>query len=358
MKILLMNSARTWGGTEKWTRMTAESLAADHDVYLAYGREIVGNRFTVTRYRLPCLSHIDLYTLFRLVRIIRREKIGVIIPTKRKDYLLAGLAARICGITNILRLGIERRLRMPIMHRLVYHTLADGIIVNAEKIKKSLLASPFMKAEDIRVIYNGVDTAAIDRLREPPFRKNATFLVATAGVLTNRKGHDFLIRGFAGFLESVPQADACLVIMGEGPKETELRALAASLGIDDRILFTGFVDNPFPYMASSDVFAMTSINEGISNALLESMYLGNVPVSTAAGGTAELLRNGENGFLVEYGDTKALSGILERLYFDPELRNRISVAAGRTVRENFTLASMQRAITGFCLETQERRTGK
>ena len=52
-------------------------------------------------------------------------------------------------------------------------------------------------------------------------------------------------------------------------------------------------------MAASDVFVMTSTNEGISNALLEGMFLQNVPISTAAGGTTELIMNGENGFLVE-----------------------------------------------------------
>ncbi|NTU86850.1 MAG: glycosyltransferase, partial [Chlorobiaceae bacterium] len=90
MKILLMNSARSWGGTEKWTRMAAETLAEEHEVCLAYRREVIGSRFTVRKYRLPCVSHIDLYTLFRLVQIIRKERIEVIIPTKRKDYLLAG----------------------------------------------------------------------------------------------------------------------------------------------------------------------------------------------------------------------------------------------------------------------------
>lgn len=355
MKILLMNSARTWGGTEKWSRMAAESLAADHDVFLAYRKEIVGERFCVIKYRLPCLSHIDLYTLFRLVRIIRNERIDVIIPTKRKDYLLAGLAARICGISNILRLGIERRLRIPVMHRLIYHTLADGIIVNAEKIKRSLLVSPFMKTDNIRVIYNGVDTATIDRLNRLAVKKNASFLVATAGVLTNRKGHDFLIRGFARFRELFPGADAGLLIMGEGPKEEELRALAASLRVDDRTVFAGFVDNPYPYMASSDVFAMTSTNEGISNALLESMYLGNVPVSTEAGGTSELVKNGENGFLVEYGNEQQLAEILGRLYSNSELRHDLAAAAKKRVTDNFTLAGMQRSITGFCREKSRRR---
>lgn len=356
MKILLMNSARSWGGTEKWTRMAAETLAEEHEVCLAYRREVIGSRFTVRKYRLPCVSHIDLYTLFRLVQIIRKERIEVIIPTKRKDYLLAGLASRICGITNILRLGIQRRLSIPVLHRLIYHTLSDGIIVNAKKIKQDLLLSNFMEDENIKVIYNGVDTGTLDRLGRPPAEKPYPFLVATAGVLTNRKGHEFLLRGFSRFLKLDPEIDAGLIIMGEGPKRAELESLATELGIGRRVRFTGFVDNPYPYMAASDVFAMTSTSEGISNALLEAMYLDSVPVSTRAGGTEELISDGENGFLVEYGDEKQLAEVFLRVAEKPELRGTISMAARKTVVTGFTLAIMKRELSGFCLQKKNRKS--
>ncbi|NTV61880.1 MAG: glycosyltransferase [Chlorobiaceae bacterium] len=356
MKILLMNSARTWGGTEKWTRMAAETLAEEHEVCLAYRREIIGNRFTVKKYRLPCLSHIDLYTLFRLVQIIRKERIDVIIPTKRKDYLLAGLAARACGITGILRLGIRRRLTIPLIHRLIYHTLPDGIIVNAEKIRQDLLLSQFMREENIKVIYNGVDTGTLERLGRPPVEKPYPFLVATAGVLTNRKGHDFLIRGFSRFLKLSPGIDAGLIIMGEGPKKEELQNLATELGVGERVVFTGFADNPYPWMATSDIFAMTSRNEGISNALLEAMYFENVPVSTLAGGTAELVVDGENGFLVEYGDEMQLAGIFLRVAENPALRRTIGMAARNTVVTGFTLAVMKRELNEFCIQKKKRKS--
>lgn len=356
MNILLMNSARTWGGTEKWTRMAAETLAADHQVFLAYRREIVGSRFRIEKYRLPCLSHIDLYTLVLLVRIIREKGIEIIIPTKRKDYLLAGLAAKLCGITNILRLGIERRLRIPIIHRLIYATLADGVIVNAETIKQTLLLSPFMQKDKIRVIYNGVDIEALKRLSQPPAVKPYPFTITTAGVLTDRKGHEFLIRGFARFVTHAPEIAAGLVIMGDGPKKDYLQNLAKSLGISDRVQFTGFLDNPWRYMASSDVFAMTSKNEGIPNALLEAMYLENVPVSTPAGGTEELIRHNENGFLVPYGDEDALANILSLLARTPEYRRVIANAAQNSVIKNFTLEIMRQHIVNFGNILKNRNT--
>lgn len=194
------------GGTEKWTRMAAETLSEEHEVFLAYRREIIGSRFTVKKYRLPCLSHIDLYTLFGLIQIIRKERIEVIIPTKRKDYLLAGLAAKACGITCILRLGIQRRLSIPVLHRLIYHTLPDGIIVNAKKIKQELLLSNFMEEEKIRVIYNGVDTGTLDRLGRPPAEKPCPFLVATAGARRTAKATIFSSGVFRVSSNSPPES--------------------------------------------------------------------------------------------------------------------------------------------------------
>ncbi|MBZ4218826.1 MAG: glycosyltransferase [Chlorobium sp.] len=351
MNILFMNSARTWGGTEKWTRMAAEAIAKQHKTFLIYRREIVGERFTIPKFRLPCLSHIDLYTLIRLVQIIRKENIEVIIPTKRKDYVIAGLASRICSIKNIIRLGIVRPLKIPIIHKLIYHTLADGVIVNAEKIKTTLLETSFMQNEKIRVIYNGLDTDALDRLSLPPAHKTFRFQITTAGILTKRKGHDFLLKGFAQFIKLLPEADAGVVIIGDGPKKEELKKLAKELNITERVSFTGFLQNPYPNMAISDVIAMTSTNEGISNALLEGMYLKNVPVSTFAGGTEELINKEINGFLLDYGDESALSAILLKLYRDDKRRKEISETARETVIQKFSISSMAREVTQFCRDT-------
>jgi glycosyltransferase involved in cell wall biosynthesis len=356
MNILFVNSARTWGGTEKWTHMAAEALAESHHTALAYRRDLVGERFSVPKFRLPFSSHIDLCTLFRLVAIMRAERIDVVIPTKRKDYLIAGLAGRICRTTTILRLGIERRLTIPLLHRLIYRTLPHGLIVNAEKIRTTLLQSPFMKAQRIRVIHNGVDTASIDRQKGGDIPKNTCFTVTAAGILTARKGFGFLIGGFARFLSLAPDIRAELVIIGDGPKKKELQENCAALGIAGRVRFTGFLDNPYPLMAASHVTAMTSINEGISNALLEGMYLMNVPVSTPAGGTGELIDNGRNGFLVDYGDLDSLASVLHELYRHPDKRCTLAGHARSTVLESFSLTVMRDAIAAFCAEPV--RSGK
>jgi len=354
MKFLFINSAREWGGTEKWTRMAAHNLAENNEVSIIYRKEVVGKNFDIPKFRLPCLSHIDLYTLFRMIAIIRQTETQVIIPTKRKDYLLGGLAGRITGVPMILRLGADRRLRWP-WQRFMYHTLSSGIIVNAGKIKKTLLEAGYIPEEKIRVIYNGLDTGEIDRLRsEYPLAKPFPVTITGLGRLTWNKGYDFLIRSFARFVEQSGNQGAGLVIIGDGAQKEEFMKLAAELELQKRVLFPGFQKNPYPWLAASDIFAVTSTNEGLPNALLEAMYLGNAPISTRAGGADEAIDDGVNGYMLDYGDEDALSNLLQSLVESPELRARFAGKARERIVERFSMERMGVEVIEFCTQRQNR----
>ncbi len=350
MNFLFLNSARDWGGNEKWTFLASQALADEHNVCLAYRRDIVGQRFRIEKHKLPFVNAVDPYTVYRLVDLIREKKIELLIPTKRKDYVLAGLASRICGIKNVLRLGIVRSLGGNPYYNLVYNKMADGIIVNAQPIKKILLQSKFMPADQIRVIYNGLD---LDKLKShlesyPGIEKPYPFLITAMGRITKRKGYDFLIPGLARFLNRSNAPNAGLVIIGDGPQRSSLQRLIQKSGLQDRVIFTGFVDNPYPYLVMSDVFVMTSVNEGISNALLEAMFLNTAVITTRSGGSTDIIHPNQNGLLLDYGDVELLSGQLTALYADSELRGCLAAAGHRTVEKTFSLTKMKDEIVEFC----------
>lgn len=287
MNILFLNSAKSWGGNERWIYLAAHVLASDHFVHFAYRKDIVGERFKIPKIKLPFYNEFDLYTLLKLLHIIIKYKIQVLIPTKPKEYFMAGIIAKLCHRKNIIRLGIVRELNNSWIKNLIYHKLADGIIVNARSIKETLLKSSFMQAEKIRVIYNGVNSEEIDRNAAAAIDRklNFKFLVSTMGQLSKRKAPEMIIRGFADFINLSKASDAGLLIVGRGEKLIELQVLVQKLGIAKNVIFTGFLENPFPYLRLSRVFISTSTNEGISNSLLEAMYLRNVPIATAVGGT-------------------------------------------------------------------------
>jgi glycosyltransferase involved in cell wall biosynthesis len=350
MNLLFLNSSRSqWGGGNEKSILLATKALKAHQTVLAYRNEQVGEHFNIPKYKLPFLHEADLTTITKLIGIVKKHRIDVIIPSMRKDYALAGIVSRICGIKNVLWLGTTLDLKNKWIYNLVFNMMADGIIVNAEKIRETLLLSNFMRPERIKVIYYGLDTEAIARqAKETRAAKPFSFMVTAMGRVEPNKGFDFLIRSFARFLALTKAPDAGIVIMGQGPQLEEYRELAATLGIADRILFTGFIANPFVYLSQSDVFTLTSIMEGLSIALLEAMYLGVAPVSTYAGGVEEVIQNGKNGFLLHYGDEEKLAALIAKLYRNPLLKKEIGKEACHTVSPMFSLNKLQDEIISFC----------
>jgi glycosyltransferase involved in cell wall biosynthesis len=118
-----------------------------------------------------------------------------------------------------------------------------------------------------------------------------------------------------------------LVLVGLGPLEAELKALAAGLGVADRVLFPGSRDDVYRLLPALDVFALSSRFEGLPIALLEAMATGVAPVATTVGGIPEVITDGQNGLLVDPGDPSALAAALGRVLGDDELRAHLGAAA-------------------------------
>jgi glycosyltransferase involved in cell wall biosynthesis len=129
-----------------------------------------------------------------------------------------------------------------------------------------------------------------------------------------------------------------LLILGEGSQRKELEALATRLGIRDRISFLGFQDNPFKYIARSNIFAFSSVLEGCSNVLIEAMTLGVPIVSTATlYGPKELVDDGVEGYLVPVGDADELADKILTLLRDEKLRQKLGKAGAEKARQRFSL---------------------
>lgn len=140
-------------------------------------------------------------------------------------------------------------------------------------------------------------------------------VIVSAGRLVPVKDHGTLLKAFAALRDRRP---ARLVIFGEGPLEEELRALAGELGIGERVLFAGYVNDPAACYAVADVVVLSSTSEGFGNVLIEAMAAGVPVVSTdAAHGPREILSGGEFGPLVPVGDAAALAAAIDAILDKP-----------------------------------------
>jgi glycosyltransferase involved in cell wall biosynthesis len=348
LRILCVCSASHWGGNEQWLALAMAELAKRHEVYLCYGAAELAARFGpgIEAFRAPLRGLWDIVTIRRLGRFVRERGIELIIATKRTDYVVCGTLSRILGVKNVLRLGITRRPRMPIWHRLVYGYLNDGIIVNAERIRETLLDHLCIRPAKLRTIRNGV---AVRQPRpEPPARVGAQFRITSVGSLIRRKGHRELIQAVA-LLPAEARAAVQLEILGAGREEARLRALIRRLGLEQQVWLRGHQLDPAPYLAACQLFVLLSSNEGISNALLEAMALGIPVLTTPAGGHAEFLRDGDNGYLVESRWPQAVAGKLKAILQD-DRREQVGARGYQTVCDQFRLDTMGVELERFLLE--------
>jgi glycosyltransferase involved in cell wall biosynthesis len=183
----------------------------------------------------------------------------------------------------------------------------------------------------IEVLPNGVPLPALaERASGHPPR------VLFLGVLHPQKGTFDLVRAFARIAPTFPEWK--LVCAGSGAIE-ETQALAAELGIADRVECTGWLDLTAKQkvLAEATVFALPSYAEGLPMALLEGMSWGLPAIATPVGGIPGTIRPPHNGLLVPPGDVDALAGALSQLMGSRERRDALGTAARATIEREFSL---------------------
>ena len=176
---------------------------------------------------------------------------------------------------------------------------ASHVITNSNGTAQVLIQKYHINPKKVSVIYNPKDIQKIQELKnevitETFFQTHEPILL-TAGRLVPQKGHVHIIRIFA----ELKKTYSCkLVICGVGPLENQLKLLVNDLQIEDDVLFIGWCDNPYKYMARSTIFVLPSLYEGQPNALIEALICGCPIVATDCDfGPREILENGKYGLL-------------------------------------------------------------
>jgi glycosyltransferase involved in cell wall biosynthesis len=193
------------------------------------------------------------------------------------------------------------------------------------------------------LLENGIDVTAYRRAREvgeakaalgiPPTR----FLVGAVGRLSPEKGFCNLIRA----VHQLAQAglDVGLLLVGDGSDREALASLVRDLGLNDRVRLAGFQSDTRPSFEAMDVFALSSLREGLPNVVLEAMAYSIPVVATRVNGVPRLVCDGQNGLLVDPGLATALAAALQRLSAEPELCERLGAAGRATVERSYSFAT-------------------
>jgi glycosyltransferase involved in cell wall biosynthesis len=191
-----------------------------------------------------------------------------------------------------------------------FYRQADGIVAVSNAVADDLAEFARQPRNRIAVINNpvvtdGLKRAAAEPVDHPWLADDSVPLILGVGRLTAQKDFATLLRAFAQARENRPLR---LMILGEGEEEASLRALTASLGLEDCVQMPGFVANPFPYMAKSGVLTLSSLWEGLPGVVIQALACGCPVVSTdCAGGVGEILEGDKHGRLVPMSDPRAMA---------------------------------------------------
>ncbi len=181
--------------------------------------------------------------------------------------------------------------------KIIFYNLADGIITNSEKSKKSLESIIHIKKK-IRLIFNPY-LKKILKIKN----KNKENLILSVGRLCKQKNFETLIKGFYIFQKKFPKYK--LLILGHGYNEKKLLKLAKNLRIDKKIKFKGWVRNVTKYYKTPKIFVMTSLYEGLPNALIDAVNFEIPSISTKCSGATDILTN-KNGIFFKVMDADDL----------------------------------------------------
>lgn len=287
------------------------------------------------------LVHVRLWKLLRRLRpqILHTRNIGTM------EYVLtaflAGVPVRVHGEHGWQTNDISgQRLHYRVLRR-VLQPLITRVVCVSKDIQSWMIEKLSYPARKVRQVYSGVDTSRfrpISTTRPAPVPENA-FVIGLVARLDPIKDPLTLVAAFSR-LEAAGPREPYLVVIGDGPLYEELSQNVESAELSDRVYMPGARDDVPRLMQAMDLFVLPSLNEGISNTILEAMASGLPVLATRVGGNSELVEEGKTGTLFSPGNVVELTSLMARYLQDPEMCRRQGRAARQRAESCFSPRSM------------------
>ena len=352
MNILYVESSRSWGGQEYRTCLEINWLNAHgHQACLACnpGSQVhskaseLGTRLVT----IPLRRRIDPLCSWGLWRFCRQNRIDLLKAYSSKDHWIC-LPLYLCGIP----LSRARCITDPLGSKgraFVFKHGCSQIVADASVIKRHLVAEHGFDPAKIEVIGSAVD---LEKFKPPrnraKFRREIglgdnTPLIGNVGMIRPDKGQLVLVEAAPLVLQKRP--DVRFVIVGQGTgilkRGINVRNAIDRAGLADKIIMAGYRwDTPDVY-AACDMIVIASLRTEASPIVLREAFASRRPViATKVGDIPEILRDRENGLLVEPGDTQALANAIMEFITDPNLAAHCAANGLRYATEHFSFNTM------------------
>lgn len=355
-KIRILHVAQAAGGVDRYIRMLLKYLDKDkfenilvcsQDFHKEDYKGLVDSFEQVEMIRAIGVN--DLKAIREVRKLIKRYNPDIVYAHSSK----AGAIARVAdiGIKNYCLYnphGWAFNMRCSVKKKAMYTAIekiaapfCDRIICISDAEKQSALDKKICREDKLQVIYNGVDIEAYENGVHGAVKRadlnipEDAFVVGMVGRMSPQKAPDVFIKMAKLVKDKV--SNAHFIIVGNGDLEAEIRRYAEENGFSDRLHITGWVDNPMSYVELFDVACLLSRWEGFGLALPEYMMAGKPIVASRVDAIPNIIRDGENGLLVEVDDANGASEAVMRIYREDGIREKLVAQSVKDVHEKFNV---------------------
>lgn len=299
----------------------------------------------------------DLRCVIQLYKIVRQGQYDIIHFHGAKAGLvgrIAAVASR-CPRTVLTAHNFIIYDEVPLAKKILFKygekllsRATSRIITVSEALKADLTDNYQLKAEHITPVYNGIDTAKyLERRDHAPTKTKwgigqAKYVIGTVARMAPQKGLQYLLEAVALIKKTDPRkaGEIACVVAGDGPLQAELANQAKRLGIENQIIFPGFVRDMPDVLACLDIFVIPSIAEGLSITTIEAMAAGLPVIASRVGGLPELVDEGVTGYLVEPRNPSALAQAILKMMNEPEKARTMGENGRALACRNFSTETM------------------
>ena len=287
----------------------------------------------------------DIKLIKSVRKIITTENIDIVHCHQYTPYVYGVLASLVTGSKVVFtehgrfhpdRYSWKRRIINPLLSM-----ATSSITAISEATKEALASFEWFSRKSITVIYNGIEATVPPTGYRNQNNLNLTDQNIVFGTITRFdtiKNLPMMINAFAQVFKDNPHAR--LLLVGDGDERSAMETLVSELNLKDAVIFTGFQTDTKKYMSLIDVYVLSSFSEGTSMTLLEAMSFSTCCIVTAVGGNVEIIKDRQNGFVVESDNTQQLADTMQSLTDDKNTRHKMGNEAKKTFDLKFDLNRM------------------
>jgi glycosyltransferase involved in cell wall biosynthesis len=350
---LHVDTARTWRGGQNQVLLTVNGLRAigGRAALVAHPDGELRRRAAEGLELIPIAprTEMDLTAAWRFARVLKRLSPDVIHAHDPHGVAMASLALSLAAGSDtqgrppplVASRRVDFHLKGNSFSRWKYRQV-DCFVAASEAIRQMLVADG-VPAERTVTVHEGIDVDHV--LAAPPVNVHETLwlphhapVVGNVAALVPHKGQRYLIDAAHLVVQEIP--DARFVILGEGELREHLEKQVREHHLEKHVLLPGFRTDVLGCIKGFDLFAMSSVTEGLGTSLLDAMACSRPIVATRAGGIPEIVEDGVNGLLVPPRDAHALAQAIVRALKDQDLRQRLGKAGFDRVNARFTVDRM------------------